>query len=454
MAAFQEYERRVIKDQSKVGAANMLTLPMMNQGDVDCDPRIKEMSCEEMEKALVRKNRRTKDSIRDTGAPQTARALLEENKQLVKEKDKLKAMERKNSREFVEKILAADRVVNESDKAKDIGRRTAQRGLARYYKAKICEREVEKTNSYHQKLAGGLAIEHFPYIEGETICQNRQAEAGKMREEMRAFLKQQQEVNPPRNDALMMDSDPEYSHRYPFMPVYSQSARGPSQDVLRSNSEHASASATATPRGGETAPHMAKYPKFLSKAREHMSRRIEDAHVRKALEDKVERTKAELETLTRQRHLEAQNWDDGMMVNDALRYDNTVGKAAERQKNAVHLKRQIEERKDRREQETQARRGEPAGYWGPDEKELRDADELRVHCGDIIKQMEVNQVRKLKSRSRRLQQEKVVIDNSLAEMSADRVKEKEKIQQHKDILLTTWESQRKIRQVFNRIEAM
>merc|ERR1719409_2289547 len=119
------------------------------------------------------------------------------------------------------------------------------------------------------------------------------------------------------------------------------------------------------------------------------------------------------------------------MVNDALRYDGSRVKAVERQKNAAYLQKQVQERRERHQQELEAKRAEPAGYWGPDEKELREADTLRTHCTDLIQQMEVNQMRRLDSRSRRLRQEKTVIDNSLAEMSADRVKEKEKLYQHR-----------------------
>lgn len=185
-----------------------------------------------------------------------------------------------------------------------------------------------------------------------------------------------------------------------------------------------------------------------------MSRRIHDAHVRKALEDKVERTKCELEAQTRRRLREAQEWEDGMTVNDALRYDSTRVKGAERMKNAVYLKQQVEEHRDKLENDRQARRAEPAGYWGPEEKELRDPIVFREHCGHLINQMEVNQHRKIYSRSKRLEQEKTIIDNSVAEMSADREKERDKLAQHKEILTMTWDSQRKIRQVVKRIDAL
>merc|ERR1719399_2238266 len=106
------------------------------------------MTDREIELALFRPTLRPADRIRGQGAPQTARALMEENRQLVLEKQQRKALERQSSREFVEKLLADDRVVNEADKARDIGRRVAQRGLAQYYKAKIAEREAERSIAY------------------------------------------------------------------------------------------------------------------------------------------------------------------------------------------------------------------------------------------------------------------------------------------------------------------
>jgi hypothetical protein len=446
----------------------------MNQGEVleDGDP-IKDMSVNEMEKVLYRMKRRPAERIRGEGAPQTARALLEENKQLVLEKQQRKALARKNSREFVEKLLADDRMVNEADKAKDIGRRTAQQGLAQYYKAKIAEKEAEKASSYSTKRESGVAIQFFPFVEGETIVHNRKVEAARMRDEMRGFLKQQREAQPPRLDSLMADQDPEYHHHYPLMPVQSQTARSSSSrrppqkmdpDLAAPgstgfvpgtlDSDEVEGDTQDLPRSARTTSHLSRYPKFLTRAREHMSRRIHDAHVRKTLEDHVERTKAELEELTQRRQTEARTEEEGMMVNDALRYDSSRVNNAERKKNAEYLLLQVEERRDKKKSEVQARRAEPVGYYGPDEKTLPDANLQRLHCSDLIKQMEVNQHRRLDSRMRRLDQERVVVDNSVTEMSNDRQKEKEKLWQHKEILTTTWDSQRKIREVMSRIDAL
>jgi hypothetical protein len=456
---------RVIKNTAQRESGTMLSMPFLNQGEVleDGDP-IKDMSVMEMEKALYRNSRRPAEHYKGNGAPQSARALFEENKELVLQKQQRKALARKNSRDFVDKILASDRVTIEADKARNIGRRTAQRGLAQYYKAKIAEKEDLKAGSYQSKLDHGPGIQYFPFVEGETISQNRQVEAGKMRDEMRSFLQRQREQHPPRVDSLMADSDPEYYHRYPLMPVQPLSARSSSSRKPPSGAKEFDTSLlrSAQPSSGEGAgsysargtDNLDRYPRFLTRAREHMSRRIHDAHVRKALEDKVERTKQELEEMTRKKSDQAQSLDEGMMVNDALRYDTGVVNAAERKKNAAFLQTQAEDKRIKKLQEVQERRAECAGYWGPDEKDFPDSDLQRHHCGDLIRQMQVNQHRRLDSRSRRLDQERVMIDNSVAEMSADRAKEREKLAQHRQILITTWDSQRKIRQVMDRIDAL
>jgi len=477
-AAAQETDPNVFKRRlaghGRQTETGCLTLPFLNQKEVvEADSPIKDMSLQEMERALTRFQRRPPEQIRGQGAPQTARALLEENKQLVLEKQQRKALERKNSREFVEKLLADDRMVNEADKAKEIGRRSAQQGLAQYYKAKIAEKEAEKANAYQTKLESGVTVHFFPFTEGENINMKQQEAKSKMRKEMRGFLEKQRKEHPPRADALLADTDQNYTHMYPEMwqkpppGVEAISGAGPAvgSGYPGSSGDSAPGAGKASPgrrsRSGpagevqaDVAPHMARYPRFLSRAREHMSRRIHDAHVRKALEDKVQRTKDELEDLTRRRQTELNQWEEGLMVNDALRYDGARSKAVELKKNAQFLKGQVEEKHQQKERELYNRRAEPAGYWGPEEKSLPGNYIHRQHCNDLIKQMEVNQNRRLDSRSRRLRQEQRLVDNSVAEMTQDRQKDQMKLQQHKEILIATWDSQRKIREVMDRIDAL
>lgn len=374
------------------------------------------------------------ESTRGQREPQTARGLLEVNKQLVEKKKEEHAMARKKSREFIDEMLQGDQKIIESDKAKDVSRRMAQKELARYYKGKIVEKEQDKANSYKSKLDAGAGEDYFPYTEGEHINKTRQAQHALMREEMRGFLKEQRDTKPGRAGKQLEKLAGEST----FTGLYEGLTFGELEpEPVRSGSSMSNA----------------KQPRFLTRPTAHMSRRIQDDHVRKALEEQVQRTKEDLEKLQASRVQEAQAWEEGMTVNDALRYDAAESKSSERKKNASYLRAQIEERERKDAREKEERRQTKAGYWGPEEKRCLSGSSFLNHNSDLIAQMEVNQHRRLDSRNRRLIQERRLVDNSLAEISQDRDVERQKLALHKEVLVTTWDSQRKIREVMNRIEA-
>merc|ERR1712072_1207869 len=101
-----------------------------------------------------------------------------------------------------------------------------------------------------------------------------------MKDEMRSFLTKQREDHPPRMDPLLADlADLNDTLHYPV-------------------EGHPSAVVPQPPGlmdSDEVAPHMQRHPRFLTRAREHMSRRLHDVHVRQALEDKVRQTRLDLE---------------------------------------------------------------------------------------------------------------------------------------------------------------
>lgn len=354
---------------------------------------------------------------------------MEVNKELVERKKEEQALARQRSREFIDKRLYEDQKCLQADKAKLASRRLAQRELARYYKSKIAEKDEERATAYGSKLSAGPGACYFPYTEGEHINQTRNAQHVLMREEMRGFLKEQR-----RSKSARGNGESSLNNR----PVSSASVQA--QDAV-------SKELTSSGMLGE------KQPCFLKRPTEHMSRRIQDEHVRKALEAKVHATKDELEELTKERQLEAQAWEDGLMVNDALRYDATQSKVRERRQNAEFLQQQIQERKKKDRHEKEESRSQQVGYFGPEDKECPDILDHVTHTSQLIKQMEVNQNRRLDSRSRRLEQETRLVDNSLAEIRQDRNAEQQKLRQHREVLVTTWDSQRKIREVMNRIES-
>jgi len=142
-----------------------------------------------------------------------------------------------------------------------------------------------------------------------------------------------------------------------------------------------------------------------------------------------------------------------MLVNDALRYDSSKSKNAERRRNAEYLQVQMQE-KMKKDGEEKSYFQSPCGYWGPEEKPVQMQELHRSLCSDLVKQMEVNQNRKLDSRGRRLKVERRLIDNCMAEISQDRDRDKAKAALHKEVLVTTWASQQKIKQAKNRVDDM
>lgn len=402
------------------------------------------MSVEEMESRLSRFARRPEHAIRSTAGkvqPHTARSLLAENQKLSQEKHKNNEMERRASRELIDQLFERDRQSLERDRTKQKKRREAHQALAQKYKAAIVQKELIKAKNYEEKINASVD-EFFPFNEGETVEKYREEQNAVLRDEMRGFLKTQRQDQPPRTDPLLTAVKNNHHHQYP--------TQGPG---ILPNTR--SKSVDQPPPGGVIAPHIcAKHPLFLSRAREHMSRRIADEHVRKAMEEKVELMKSQLETMAADRHSEARRHEEGLMINDALRYDNALIKATERQKNAEFLRGQIEERKKRAQAEKKEQRAECAGYWGPEEKDLQAGDLHDNHCKHLIAQMEVNQHRRLDSRHRRLQQEKKLIENSMREMAVDRLRDREKADRHRSVLTHTWANQQKIRSAVQHVEGI
>merc|ERR1719335_1534374 len=152
------------------------------------------------------------------------------------------------------------------------------------------------------------------------------------------------------------------------------------------------------------------------------------------------------------RHREARSHEEGLMINDALRYDNSLIKASERAKNAEFLRGQISERQMRADMERKEQRKECAGYWGPEEKNLQPGDIHQDHCKHLIHQMEINQHRRLDDKHRKLQQEKKIVENSMMEMAMDRHKANEKVTRQRKVLTQTWNNQTKIREAMKVVE--
>jgi len=387
--------------------------------------------------------------------PMSARELLEENKQLIEEKKEQKALARKNSREMVQKLIEEDRMKSEGIKATVQSKRTMLKDLAQQYKASIAEKEQEKAALKTSKK--GQPLSYFPFVEGERIAKGRAAKSAVLREEMQGFLQKQRQQKPPRNDPLIQDTRVDNVLLYPVQPKATVQSFQAAALTPPGSAEvqHGEAMPDEEMKlVDETCPHMQRHPVFLTKARDHKSRRLYDDHVRRTLEEKVEQTKMELALQAQKRKDELATLEDSMLVADALRHDGTTAKADARRRHAVFLKEQIEEQQKRKQMEKANKKKETAGYWGPEEKPTQSNATHRSHCHDLIKQMEVDQNRKVVDRSMRLRQEKQIVNNCLVQMELDREMEKQKIAQHREVLVTTWQSQLKLREAMKNIEGI
>lgn len=360
----------------------------------------------------------------------SARELLEENKQLIEEKKEQKALARKNSREMVQKLIEEDRMKSEGLKATVQSRRSMLKDLAQQYKASIAEKEQQRAALKASKR--GPPVSYFPFVEGETIAKDT-------RVDNILLYPVQPKATPQSTMQSQTMEEPLFLVEAPLTPEVQHGDAIPEAEMKLVD---------------ETCPHMQRHPVFLTKARDHKSRRLYDDHVRRTLEEKVEQTKIELAQLARKRQEEVQTLEDSMLVADALRHDGTTAKADARRRHAMFLKEQMQEQQTRREEEKANKKKETAGYWGPEDKPTQASQSHRNHCHDLIKQMEVDQNRRLVDRTMRLRQEKQIVNNCLAQMEQDREMEKQKIKQHREVLVTTWKSQLQLREVMKNIEGI
>jgi hypothetical protein len=426
---------------------------------------VDDMSIADMEKALAGNPRRR--VVKDGDAPQTARAILQVNRELIEEKKQRKAIQRNNSREEFDRLLEANQRVIEDQRSQAITRRSAQREMAHYYKSKICEKEEKKANAYNEKLASASSNLYWPFREGETVSKEtrndvgllaliselrraaaphrqhrwsrrieteREAKAKVLHEEMQGFMAQQRQANPPRQefDPLVAHNTVKagYSLQYPVSPRDGLPALGSPADAKTWDPAKES--------------HISGHPRFLRKDNLNGRRKNQETLAAKTLEQRVLQTKQELEARASALRAEQQEWEEGMLVNDAIKYDRDKAKAIERRRNKDYLLSQMEEKKTVRKQEHDSEMGKYVGYWGPEEKPLQDVSVRRDHCSDLIKQMEVDQKRKTMERNTAVREEKKLLKNAMTELVRDRMRDRRKAQEEKSVLTSTWGNQEKI----------
>jgi len=398
-----------------------------------------ELKVREMEALLSRRAKRDVGLAKNS--PQTARAVLQENRILSERKAEALRQAKSDSLDMVEQLLQREQESVEKERAKARSRREAQTALARQYKDSIAKKEQEKDKRYETKVSERTTEEerggYFPFTEGETVQEYRDHANAQLRGEMKEFMLNQRRECPPRADALMDSVKTDYNMLYPLAPN------------ARNVGGAAYLKETIAPPpadGPSIVPYVCEqHPRFLKRSREYLSRRTETTHVKKAMEDKIERTKNQLEMLAKDRHSEKRMHEDGLIINDALRYDNELLKSMERKQNADYVAQQIEERKERKNFEKQISKTENPGYWGPEEKHVYTDAMREQHRRELVAQMEVNQNRRLDSRDRRLRQERCLVENGVQEMLADRDRLAAKADRRRSALNRAWNNQVQIK---------
>lgn len=393
--------------------------------------------------------RRPALQARPSGAPQTARGLLEVNRRLIEEKKERKAMQRKSSREDFERLVERNRASTETERSQALTKRIAQRELAQYYKSKIGEKEKSRANAYTEKLANATSHEHWPFNEGENINKERGEKGRALQQEMRGFLEEQRRTKPPR-----AEFDPLVAHNPAKAGPSVQYTVSPRQGLPAIAQAPAKSQATSLQWDPAKDSHISGHPRFLQRAAKPSGRRPQsdaEAFAARTLEDKVAQTKQELEAISSRLAAEQLDSQDSLLVNDALKYDKDRAKAFELRRNAEFQQKQMEEKKARSRQEVSDGKGKCVGYWGPEEKPLRDSSIDRVHCSELIQQMEVDHQRKSLERGVNIREERKILSNALQEMAKDRSREHRRAQEEKSVLTQTWGNQQKILEAKRRL---
>jgi len=248
----------------------------------------------------------------------------------------------------------------------------------------------------------------------------------------------------------MEDVSINHRHLYPVSPRGASSSGGTPSNASLSLVD---ASGEALSGAYDVSPHIGRRcPKFLTQARVHFARRQDDTHARLALEGAVDQTKKELEALACKREAEVKAWHEEASTRDVKQEDVLEARARVQQSYAVDLASQMEESQLQLMAERARSISEHAGYFGPEEKNFNGAEANRRQADMLLKQMQVNQERRLDSRKRRLCQERKLIDNSEAHLSEERIREKDKLRRERRVLVTTLKSQQRIANAKNLVD--
>lgn len=397
----------------------------------------------EIEALLSKRDKREAELVRND--PMSARAVLQENKLLSQKRKADKGRERKDSLALVDRLLEKERQALDNERQKQLDRREQQAVLSKQYKERIIEKESVRENAYATKVAEQRSEAYFPFNEGEVVETYRAHANARLRAEMQEFTEAQRNALPPRSDKLLDSVRVDHNVLYPLAPNARNVKAG----------EYLKETVAKPPaEGPAVVPYVCQdYPKFLTRARQYLSRRTETEHVKLAMAKEVDRTRENLERMAAERREDAREHEEGKAINESLRYDDDRAQQIARKQNAEYVHAQMTERETREASHARSLKEAPHGYWGPEEKIAVDKRTFQEQmCKDLVAQMAVNQNRKLDSRDRNLRQERCLVENAVADMLRERDRQVARAAKQKDALKRAWKNQVQMRTVRNNVE--
>lgn len=417
-----------------------------------------------MEEALAPKPTKRGPSLQDNVI---ARRIAQDNQLMVQAKIDKEVDEKKKVKEREQNFLQKEMLKEKGEQTKNVGKKQEQRQLAEYYREMIKEKEEGRANQYQSKVQAGVAMNFFPFVDGERVKKDREVKSQEMNREMRSFLQRQREARPVRQDGVNPQLNRGHMVDYPSFPAPSTgrpptgslSERGPPGTPRAAGEGRLGTAGSALvrrPSGEAQASSQVDAPPRFEQRPEGLPRQQDDTHVRRALEAKVQETKNELAVLNQRKQLEMQLWEEGLAVSDAIGADSSQQKAIAVRRHGEDLKLQIADRERRAEAEKEEKRSQVFGYWGPDSKESK-ARGKKEDPREITKfyqaQMKVNKERKALEKQLQHRQEKRIVENCLVQIAEERDREAEKERRQREVLVTTWHSQKKIKEIRNEVEA-
>jgi len=364
--------------------------------------RLEALSVQEMEDMLFKPHTKPR-------APVSARAVLEENRIEAERVRAEKQRQKRSGRQETAELLREDQQAFGRHQEAQSKRKDMAVALAEHYREEIAARAARR------KAAKAPVEEkrYFPFTDGERVEQQQREAKARRQAEMQACM---EELSPrPRRNPQA---------RPPVAPYVGEAAAKPPQ--VHSFNDC--------------------YPKFLSKAEDHMTRRTDVQHVHRAMRAKMDETYSRLQGEFEQSKQQERQRNAGLALHDRLTGVGAADMLQERRKNAEVLRQQMEDKRQRLSDEKAAYRAHEHGYYGPPNKQKTDV--LVVEHKRMLKaQMQEQKSRLEDDREFDLKQDRILNANMLREMVSDHERSAKKVWKYRETLKRSWEQQLKMKGV-------